>query len=160
MNQRMTTSGVLLLTLMGAACGGAELDERRAEVAEAGNAVMPFDLDATTHVFEKVDDGGLQTVVADEDAPEQVALVRAHLAEEADRFARGDFHDPAMIHGEDMPGLHALVIGQDRLEITYREVERGGEIRYSSEDPSLVAAIHEWFDAQVSDHGQHAQPHR
>ena len=160
MSQRIATFGVVFGTLVGAACGGAELDERQAEVAEAGTAVMPFDLDATTHVFEKLEDGGLQTVVADEDAPEQVGLVRAHLAEEAERFARGDFHDPAMIHGEDMPGLHALVMGQDRLEIAYRDVERGGEIRYASEDPSLVAAIHEWFDAQLSDHGQHAQPHR
>lgn len=34
-----------------------------------------------------------------------VALIRSHLAEEAERFARGDFHDPAMIHGDDMAGL-------------------------------------------------------
>lgn len=120
---------------------------------------MPFDLDATTHVFEKLDDGGLQTVVADTDDPGQVGLIRAHLAEEAARFERGDFHDPAMIHGEDMPGLHALVMGHDRLEITYREVERGAEIRYASEDPAIVSAIHQWFDAQLRDHGDHAQAH-
>lgn len=151
---------MLVSVLVGStACGEADVDERQADVAEAGSAVMPFDLEATTHVFEKLDDGGLQTVVADEEEPEQIALVRAHLADEAERFARGDFHDPAMIHGEDMPGLHELVMGHERLEIVYREVERGGEIRYSSEDPSLVTAIHEWFDAQLSDHGEHAQPH-
>lgn len=157
---RAANCGVVLLMLSSVACGGGDIEERQAEVAEAGIDVMPFDLDATTHVFEKLEDGGLQTVVADEDDPEQVALVQAHLADEAERFARGDFHDPAMIHGEDMPGLHALVMGHDRLEIGYREVERGAEIRYTSEDPALVMAIHEWFDAQVSDHGAHAQPHR
>jgi len=28
------------------------------------------------------------------------------LAEEAQRFSQVDFHDPQMIHGEDMAGLH------------------------------------------------------
>jgi hypothetical protein len=121
---------------------------------------MPFDLEATTHVFEKLEDGGLQTVVADTDDPEQVALIRAHLSDEAARFARGDFHDPASIHGHDMPGLHQLVMGHERLSVAYGEVDRGAEIRYSSEDPALVEALHQWFDAQLSDHGPHAQPHR
>lgn len=160
MRRWAATIGVVCLILGGVSCGKSDLERRQAEVAETGGAVMPFDLDATTHVFEKVEDGGLQTIVADAEDPDQVSLIRAHLAEEAERFARGDFHDPAMIHGEDMPGLHALVMGHDRLEITYRDIERGAEIRYATEDASLVAAIHQWFDAQLSDHGQHAQPHR
>jgi hypothetical protein len=159
MPRRTTHVGVVCIALAVAACGGSDLERRQGDVAEAGRAVMPFDLDATTHVFEKLQDGGLQTVVADAQDPSQVALIRAHLADEAERFARGDFHDPAMIHGEDMPGLHALVMGHDRLQITYREVDRGAEIRYASDDPALVAAIHQWFDAQLSDHGRHAQPH-
>jgi hypothetical protein len=142
------------------ACRESSLERRQAEVAEAGRAVMPFDLDATTHAFAKREDGGVQTVVADAADPQQIALVRAHLAEEAERFARGDFHGPAMIHGDSMPGLHALMIGHERLRITYREIERGAEIRYTSEDPILITAIHQWFDAQLRDHGQHAQPHR
>ena len=134
------------------------IEQRQAEVAEAGREVMPFDLDATTHVFEKQPDGGVQTVVADSADAEQVALIRAHLSEEAERFARGDFHDPAMIHGEDMAGLHALVTGHEKLRIEYREVDRGAAISYSSEDSALVQAIHQWFDAQLRDHGEHAQP--
>lgn len=155
-------SCVVLLALCGTAtaCGESSLERRQAEVAEAGRAVMPFDLEATTHVFEKLPDGGLQTVVADTDDSEEITLVRAHLSAEAERFARGDFHDPAMIHGEDTAGLHALVMGHERVRVTYREVERGAEIRYSSGDPALVEAIHQWFDAQLTDHGQHAQPHR
>lgn len=160
MNLRRASLGAAFLTVSAAACASSNLQERQADVAEAGAAVMPFDLDATTHVFEKLDDGGLQTVLADTDDPEQVALIRTHLTEEAERFARGDFHDPAMIHGDDMAGLHALVVGHDRITITYGEVERGAEIRYVSEDPALVDAIHQWFDAQLSDHGEHAQSHR
>lgn len=143
-----------------AACGPSEMEQRQEEVAEAGRSVMPFDLDATTHVFEKLPDGGLQTVVADADDPEQVALIRAHLTDEAERFQRGDFHDPAMIHGDDMAGMHALMTGHDRIAIAYHEVDRGAEIRYTSEDPALIEAIHQWFDAQLRDHGEHAQAHR
>jgi hypothetical protein len=160
MTCRAAAAGIALIVVCVATCGDSNLERRQAEVAEAGRAVMPFDLESTTHVFEKRRDGGLQTVVADTDDPEQVALIRAHLSEEAKRFARGDFHDPAMIHGDDMDGLHALVMGHDRLTITYGDVERGAEISYGSDDPVLVEAIHQWFDAQVRDHGQHAQPHR
>lgn len=140
-----------------AGCRKPALEERRAAVASAGSEVMPFDLEATTHVFEKLADGGRQTVVADGDDPRQVALIRTHLAEEARRFARGDFHDPAMIHGENMPGLHALVMGHDSVTITYSEVERGAAIRYRSQSAALQAALHQWFDAQLSDHGAHAR---
>lgn len=150
---------VVLTAITGLACGGSELEERQATVAELGAEVMPFDLERTTHVFEPLDEGGLQTVLSDDGDPEQVALIRAHLAEEADRFARGDFHDPATIHGEAMPGLHELVMGHERVSITMREVEHGAEILYASEDPDLVTAIHRWFEAQLSDHGDHAQPH-
>ncbi len=136
------------------------LRERQAEVAMAGAEVMPFDLDRTTHVFKPVDDGGVQTVVSDDGDAEQVDLIRSHLAEEAERFAQGDFHDPAMIHGDDMAGMHALVMGHDRLEITYRDLPEGGEIRYRTEDSELVAAVHDWFQAQVTDHGEHARSHQ
>ena len=158
LSSRLAALPMALVLLAVVACGPSDIDRRQAEVAEAGRSVMPFDLDATTHVFERLDDGGLQTVMSDTDAPEQVALVRAHLAEEAGRFRRGDFHDPGMIHGQDMPGLHALMTSAGRITIEYREVDRGAEIRYRSDDPTLVAAIHDWFDAQLSDHGAHAQP--
>ncbi|MGI9627736.1 MAG: aspartate carbamoyltransferase [Longimicrobiales bacterium] len=145
-------------------CGGsdqtAEQHERREQVAATGATIMPFDLDATTHVFEKTANGGLQQVVSDEADPNQIALIRDHLQEEAGRFASGDFHDPAMIHGEGMPGLHALVVGHERLVIKYDEIVNGAQITYSTEDAELVTGLHEWFDAQVSDHGDHAQSHR
>jgi len=151
---------VALLLLGASACGRSDLAERQAEVAEAGQGVMPFDLERSTHVFEKLDDGGLQTVVSDDADPEQVRLIRAHLAEEAKRFSGGDFHDPSMIHGEDMAGLHQLMMGHDRIAIAYRDIDQGAEIRYTTDDPALVEAIHQWFDQQLRDHGEHAQDHR
>jgi len=134
---------------------------RQVEVASKGAEVMPFDLEKTTHIFEKLDNGGLQQVLVDESGgTEQVALIRQHLAEEAERFAQGNFHDPSMIHGEAMPGLHELAMGAADIQIEYSEIPEGGQILYSTDKPDLVQAIHAWFDAQLSDHGAHAAEHR
>ena len=149
----------LLVVLIAVGCRTAA-PERQAQVAETGAEVMPFDLERTTHIFEKLDNGGLQQVISDDGDGEQIALIRTHLADEAGRFSQGDFHDPAMIHGQDMAGLHELVAGADRLAIIYSDVGDGGQILYTAEDADLVAALHAWFDQQVADHGEHAQPER
>jgi len=132
--------------------------QRQAEVAARGREVMPFDLSATIHVFTKVRDGGTQRVLAknNADAP-QVKLVRAHLRDIARQFRRGDFMAPAHIHGNDMPGLAELRKAEPgQLTITYRDVPAGAELGYQSRDPELVAALHRWFDAQLSEHGADA----
>lgn len=134
-----------------------EMAERQAMIAEAGRRVMPFDLDATTHIFEKTEQGGVQQVIVD-DPNDTTAIeqIRAHLMEEAERFAEGDFHDPQMIHGAAMPGLHELMMGADQIAIEYSELPNGAQIRYTTENAALIEAIHRWFDAQVADHGPHA----
>lgn len=130
---------------------------RQQAVAERGASVMPFDLEATTHVFKPAKAGGVQTVVADDPTDdEQVALVRSHLRQEVEQFGVGDFGDPATIHGEDMPGLVVLEANFEALETSYRDRPDGGEITYRSNNPAVVAALHDWFDAQLSDHGNDA----
>lgn len=157
-------AGLALRVALGAslaivACGqdGDDAGDRQAEVAERGADVMPFDLDATTHRFEPRDDGLLQTVVADDPADgDQVALVREHLTDEAQRFADGDFDDPASIHGDEMPGLGELRAGFGDIDVAYAEVPAGATITYTTADAGLVAALHDWAEAQVADHGDHA----
>jgi hypothetical protein len=140
-----------------AALGNDDATDRQREVAARGGQVMQFDLERTTHVFEKRPGGGVQTVVADDPADErEVGKVRAHLREEAEAFAAGRYDDPAAIHGMEMPGLAELQAGAARMSVSYEDVQAGGRIRYSSEDEALVRALHGWFDAQVSDHGRHA----
>ena len=148
----VTASVVMAL----AACGSDAPETRQAEVAERGREVMPFDLDATTHHFVTVADGLVQTVVADDPDATQVDLVRGHLLAEASRFERGDFDDPARIHGEEMPGLARLRDHGGRIAVTYRDIARGGEIRYRTSDPELIEALQDWADAQTRDHGDHA----
>lgn len=133
---------------------------RQEEVAARGVQVMPFDLEQTLHVFEKLDNGGLQKVtVKDPSNKEQIALIQAHLKEEAEKFRQGDFSDPARIHGQDMPGLAELKSGAGKIEVVYALLTDGAQIRYAAKDPALVTAIHLWFDAQLSDHGGHAAGH-
>ncbi|WP_196468397.1 hypothetical protein [Planomonospora sp. ID91781] len=131
---------------------------RQAEIAARSRQVMPFDLERTTHRFAKSADGGVQTVTSDDPADaEQVALIREHLTEEAAGFSKGDYGDPASIHGGDMPGLRELEQGHDRIAIDYAELPAGAQITYTTTETSLITALHAWFDAQVTDHGQHAE---
>jgi hypothetical protein len=89
----------------------------------------------------------------------QIALIQAHLKQESERFCKGDFSDPAKIHGESMPWLAELKAGTSKIDVSYAALSDGAEIRYKAKDPKLVMAIHEWFAAQVSDHGHHASGH-
>lgn len=130
---------------------------RQEEIAAKGRQVMPFDLDRTTHRFTKSDTGGQQIVTADDPADvQQIRLIREHLAEETARFSEGDYGDPASIHGSEMPGLRELEEGHNRIDVQCTDTPDGAKITYTTSDPSLVKALHAWFDAQVSDHGQHA----
>ena len=150
----LATLGILYGT------GMLTFQNRQEAVAKRGAGVMPFDLEKTTHVFEPLDGGGSETVTARDPADTgQVSLIREHLEEEADKFGRGDFSDPAAIHGEDMPGLKELEAGVKEIEFRYEELPNGARIRYITDDPALISALHQWFEAQVSDHGRHASDH-
>jgi hypothetical protein len=162
--RRGATAGVaaalaLVAGTLVAACGGDDDGpDRQDEVATRGAEVMPFDLDTTMHHFEPVDDGLVETVTADDPGDaEQVGLIRDHLAHEAERFAEGDYGDPAAVHGHDMPGLAELASGADGIAVAYHDVAGGGRITFSSDDVALVDALHRWGEAQVADHGSHAQ---
>ena len=159
----LAVSACLTVMVLGGTASGTESSStaaRQAEVDTRGAQVMPFDLEQTMHSFQSLDDGGLQTVtVKDPGNREQIALIQAHLKEEAAKFQRGDFSDPAKIHGEEMPGLAALKAGAGQIEIQYLPLLDGAQIRYTTRDPTLVRAVHHWFMAQRADHGQHALGH-
>jgi hypothetical protein len=132
--------------------------KRLNEVERLGRHVMPFDLNKTLHVFSKTEDGGVQQVISKKPLNKsQITLIRQHLKKIAAEFKQSDFTDPSKIHGNDMPGLNALKNAKpDSILIQYRNLENGAEITYSTKTPSLINAIHQWFDAQLSDHARHA----
>ncbi|MGW0779047.1 aspartate carbamoyltransferase [Streptomyces sp. NPDC002835] len=141
-----------------AGCGSSNGESRQEQVARNGASVMPFDLDRTTHRFIRTADGLREEVVSD--APvdaEQVRLIREHLTHEAERFRKGDYADPAAIHGTAMPGLQQLATGARHIDITYTERSDGAALQFRTADPTLVDALHQWGAAQTSDHGDHAE---
>nr|WP_314624079.1 aspartate carbamoyltransferase [uncultured Noviherbaspirillum sp.] len=148
------------LSLASASSGVTAAPEKSRQeiVAERGPAVMPFDLQATTHIFTRTKSGGIQQVVAKNGRnEEQIRLIRTHLQEIAVQFSKGDFSGPTQIHGADMPGLAELKNARrSAIKVQYQEMKDGAKIVYTTSQPRLVNALHEWFDAQVSDHGHHA----
>ncbi|MGN6528627.1 MAG: aspartate carbamoyltransferase [Burkholderiaceae bacterium] len=128
-------------------------------VHEHGHQVMPFDLARTLHVFQMTQDGGIEQVVTRGDAPdaEQARLIQHHLMKEAEAFQRGDFSDPAHLHGAAMPGLQELQAGAAQVRISYHPLPTGAEIVFTTSDIRLITAIHRWFGAQLSEHGADAQ---
>lgn len=133
-------------------------EARLDEVAQRGSHVMPFVLEQTTHVFSKTEKGGVQQVIVKDKANTgQIALIREHLAKISDEFRQGDFSNPAKIHGDNMPGLDELrKAKQGQIKIEYKELADGAEITYSTDYPNLINALHQWFEAQLSDHARHA----
>jgi hypothetical protein len=154
--------------LLAVACGdclaqpteSAAQNSRQEEVRQKGAQVMPFALERTVHVFDKTDFGGVQRVLVRGDAPEQLAMIRSHLQDIAKAFAARDFSKPMHIHGTDMPGLADMQAAKaGDLSADYKELADGAQITYSSHSPKIAAAIHRWFDAQLSDHGDDAMSH-
>ncbi|WP_207780251.1 hypothetical protein [Pokkaliibacter plantistimulans] len=132
---------------------------RQDMVHQMGHEVMPFSLDKTSHIFTTNDTGGVQKVLAQSsEDKEQVALIQNHLLYESVQFQQGNFADPTRLHGEDMPGLKTMEEGSTRIRIQYERLPAGAQITYSSDDPKLVEAIHDWFKAQLDDHGADAKP--
>jgi hypothetical protein len=157
--RRRTVAALAVLTFAASACGGGSdsTTSRQDQVEARGATVMPFDQRRTTHVFHSTTTGGVQRVIAkDAGDAKQITLVRRHLRKEAARFGAGDFSDPMAIHGMTMPGLDALRRGAARVGVTYSTIARGAQITYTTAEPGLVTALHDWFDAQLMDHGSNA----
>jgi hypothetical protein len=95
--------------------------------------VMPFALDTTSHTFAKSAAGGVEMVMAkDRGDQRNITLIRQHLQKEAGQFAKGDYGDPATIHGSAMPGLKELQAGAARVQIAYEQAPSGARITYSA----------------------------
>ncbi|MGD8367437.1 MAG: hypothetical protein PVG78_07345 [Desulfobacterales bacterium] len=122
------------------------------------HSVMPFEMSKTMHIFKMTESGGVQKVVTrDPGATDQIPLIRQHLQHEAERFQKGDYSDPAKLHGAGMPGLRELQAGAAGVKVSYADLPSGAEITFETTDPRLLTALHRWFGAQLSEHGADAR---
>jgi len=132
-------------------------DTTQEHVHASSHGVMPFDMARTMHVFAITEQGGVEKVVTRKpgDAA-QVAMIRRHLEHLADAFRKGDFGDPAHLHGAKMPGLADVQANIGHIRIAYSELPNGAQITFVARDIHAVTAIHRWFGAQLSEHGADA----
>lgn len=148
----------VLIAVMLFACAGASAQTTQEHIHQMAPRVMPFDVARTEHIFRMTETGGEEIVVArDPGATDQVMLVRQHLQHEAARFQRGDYSDPAMLHGSTMPGLEELQSGAPRIKVLYAPLPAGAKITFETTDLHLLTAVHRWFGAQLSEHGADAR---
>lgn len=153
--QLVATSIAVVLLI---SCGNAIAQTQQQHVHDMSHGVMPFDVGKTVHIFKMMESGGVEQVIAkDKTYADQVVLIQRHLRKEADRFQRGDYSDPATLHGASMPGLGDLQLGARRVKVSYADLSDGAQITFKTSDPHLLTAIHRWFGAQLSEHGADAK---
>lgn len=123
------------------------------DVNKRGDQVMGFSHAKTTHHFRLKNDGGAIEVTTN-DAGDTASRdqIRTHLKHIAQKFSAGDFTAPMLIHSQTPPGVTAMK--QLKAEITYRfeELERGGQVRITTNHSEAIAAIHEFLRFQIQDH--------
>ncbi len=136
------------------------------EMRQRMQQVVPYALDQTLQTFTKTIHGGVQHVIAKAaDNTRQIKLIQQHLLKLANEFRKGDFSAAERIHGADMGGLVQLKTAKtDDIKFEYKALPNGAQIHYTTEYPQFDQALHEWFDAQISDHGnaeisEHIQHH-
>ena len=137
---------------------GTLADTTQERVHHMSHHVMPFDMVKTLHVFRMTESGGVQKVLArDPGDTNQIMLIRQHLRHEAELFGRGDYSDPARLHGAEMPGLAELRTMPSKVKVSYAELPAGAQLTFETDDLTMLTAIHRWFGAQLSEHGKDAK---
>lgn len=135
------------------AAHGATSDSAFASVQSRGAGVMGVDQYTSAHVFESLDDGGrivLERPTASDST--DVATIRAHMREIADAFARGDFTAPGLVHAQQVPGTKVMAARASALNYEAIDRPRGAEVRITTHDPAVLAAVHEFLAFQRADH--------
>lgn len=117
-----------------------------------GQMAMGVDQYASRHKFDITADGGRIELQRDKQDSLGVAQIRAHMKLIQHAFEAGDFSTPAFVHMRDMPGTALMSTKRDAIKYVYGDLPLGAEVRISTKDPSALAAIREFLNAQRSDH--------
>jgi TusA-related sulfurtransferase len=122
-------------------------------VESHGDQAMGFPHDKTTHHFRMMSDGGaIEVTVNDPNDKPNAGAIRSHLSHITVMFGNGDFSIPMFIHDSVPPGVTTMKLMKSAVHYTYEEMPSGGRIRIKSDDPIAVAAIHDFFRFQITEH--------
>jgi hypothetical protein len=135
-------------------------DSAFAQVQQRGHVAMGVDQYSSSHRFESLSDGGRITLTRDRADPTGVRRIRAHMADIALAFRRGDFTIPGYVHARAVPGT--AIMAERQAWISYRAdtVPLGGSLRIHSTDSTALAAIHQFLAFQRRDHrSSHVDSH-
>ena len=94
-------------------------------------------------------DGGIEDAVVIAPSLAAVKHLRAETRERAAAFARGNFVDPTNPHGDLVPGLREMRGQWNRVHVRYEDLPAGSRIEYTTNDPVMVEALHQWFVARA-----------
>jgi len=155
----MQRAAVFLL-VAGIACrdnaqSDARDDSAFAALQSRGQGAMGVDQYTSAHQFEPLPDGGRIELQRDATDSAGVATIRAHMRDIADRFSRGDFTIPGLVHAREVPGTRVMAEGKAQITYEARDLPGGAEVRIRATDAAAVDAVHEFLAFQRSDHRAH-----
>lgn len=121
--------------------------------ALAGGPNVPTTIGFTSglvrETFLATPDGGIEDDVVIVPDPAAIAHLRRQTHARAKAFARGDFVDPTNPHGDLVPGLREMRRQWNKMHVRYQELPNGARVRYTTSDPVMVEALHQWFTARA-----------
>jgi hypothetical protein len=121
-------------------------------VQSRGAQVMGVDQYTSAHVFEPLPNGGRIVLQREVNDSAGTATIRAHMADIAGRFSRGDFSLPGLVHARAVPGTDVMAARRSLIRYVADTLPRGGEVRIITSDSLAIAAVHEFLAFQRSDH--------
>ncbi len=123
------------------------------EVNKRGDQAMGFSHAKTTHHFRLKLDGGIIEVTANDT---QDALsrdqIRQHLKHISQKFSKGDFSMPMFIHAQTPPGIDVMKRLKADIKYQYEEIERGAQVRITTNNTEALKAIYDFLRFQIDDH--------
>ena len=78
--------------------------------------------------------------------------MRGHLRQIIQEFRSGDFHNPMLVHAQEVPGTAIMAARRQKITYTYRDLPRGGEVRLRTRDTQALDAVHKFLAFQREDH--------
>lgn len=128
-------------------------DSAFAAVQSRGKAVMGVDQYTSSHVFEDLPDGG-RIALDRQDAADAagIAEIRRHMQSVADDFRKGDFAKPFAVHAQVVPGTAVMAARHDVITYAVVDRPRGAEVRITTREAAVVAAVHAFLAFQRTDH--------